>query len=101
MTSQLDCYTHNRYRDREHAVTTVTAVSMEALRRKQISITANYLQPFTLKDKVRTVKTSQILFCQIIYFYSLNEEERKKMTILMVKDYYYYYYSYYCYCSGY
>ncbi|KAL7394994.1 hypothetical protein ABVT39_008379 [Epinephelus coioides] len=42
--------THTRYRDREHAVTIVTAVSLGAPRSKRISITANYLHPFTLKD---------------------------------------------------
>lgn len=31
---------------------------MGALRRKQISITANYLHPFTLKDTEWTVKTT-------------------------------------------
>lgn len=50
---------------------------MGAPRSKRISITANYLHPFTLKDTVWTVGTTQFLFCQIIYFYSLNVGERK------------------------
>ncbi len=59
---------------------------MGAPRSKQISITANYLHPFTFKDTLWTVKTTQFLFRQIIYFYSLSVGER-----IWPEEYYYYY----------
>lgn len=75
----------------------LTSVSMGASRRRKISIAANYVHPFTLKDILWTVNNS--FFSAKLSIFTPWMWEKKNITTYRVEDDNCYYY--YRYCSGY